>query len=495
MKAIKNPPSPNILVNSMRSIGYSFSTALADILDNSVSAEAKHIYIFTPISDDINDEIAISILDDGHGMSNEELFNAMTYGSNRTYSKDDLGKFGLGLKSASLSQCRKLTVVSKKDNNINSYCWDLDIIENTKDWSCCQLEADEIAKLPNINDLKELKQGTLVIWQNFDFIEKKSEGNTRALISQEMEDAENYISLVFHRFINNHLNPLKIYINKREIFGLDPFLENHYKTVTQPPKDIELLGSIIRVQPYILPHQSDLSDNDYKLLGGLNNLKDGQGFYIYRNKRLITYGTWLRISSNNISLELYKYGRIKVDIPNTLDDIWSIDVKKKNAVIPTAILNNLRNIVYNVQGNSKQKIERRTKIKVDEDNNRIWNKCKNLDNKTYSYYINTRSNFISDYLTSFSDEDRVKAENLLEIISNKLPIDDIYASVANNSCTAFRNTESYLNIINCGISFFKLLKSKFQISDEDIFQQMLSTEPFDNIDVINDIKEHLYGKN
>lgn len=126
---IENTPSPSVLMNSMRSIGYTFKTALADIVDNSISAGAKNIYINVPINDS---ELFVSVLDDGRGMTRNELFNAMKYGSNREYSSSDLGRFGLGLKSASLSQCRILTVISKNGSDISGFQWNLDLVLKDK---------------------------------------------------------------------------------------------------------------------------------------------------------------------------------------------------------------------------------------------------------------------------------------------------------------------------------------------------------------------------
>ena len=174
---IKNTPSPDVLMNSMRSIGYNFRTALADIIDNSISAKAKNIYISSPINDEKN---FITILDDGEGMDDSELFNAMKYGSNKEhYDTNDLGRFGLGLKSASLSQCRILTVASKKENVIVAYQWDLDSVIQNREWDCLKLENHEINNIPNIEHLRKLTHGTLVVWENFDIGYKKSGGRIR----------------------------------------------------------------------------------------------------------------------------------------------------------------------------------------------------------------------------------------------------------------------------------------------------------------------------
>lgn len=116
-KPVRNIPKADHLIGSMRSMGYTFESAIADIIDNSISANCQNVFLFFP-TDPLH--CYVSILDDGDGMSKEELLEAMRYGSTSSESvrsENDLGRFGLGLKAASLSQCRKLTVVSKKDLN------------------------------------------------------------------------------------------------------------------------------------------------------------------------------------------------------------------------------------------------------------------------------------------------------------------------------------------------------------------------------------------
>lgn len=184
---------------------------------------------------------------------------------------------------------------------------------------------------------------------------------------------EKHLSLVFHRFLNRSFNQIKIYINDDRIKGYDPFLEDHPKTDSQKPSIIKCENEDIRIQQFILPHQNDLSNEDVEKLGGIERLRSGQGFYIYRNDRLIIYGTWFRLASSNLNSELYKYGRIKVDIPNTLDDMWDIDIKKQNASIPRQILASLKKAVSNVRVKSKDKSAKRTRLKLEKDDSKIWN--------------------------------------------------------------------------------------------------------------------------
>lgn len=480
-KKIENTPSPNVLMNSMRSIGYSFQTAIADIIDNSISAGAKNVWISTPINDA---DLFLSILDDGYGMDQALLFNAMKYGSDRdNYGEKDLGRFGLGLKSASLSQCRTLTVASKKDDCISAYQWDLDTVIDSKTWNCLELDSNEILQIPNISFLKSLDQGTLVVWQNFDIIYKKSNGHIREMLSEEVEYAEKHIRLVFHRFLNNKFKPFKIFINNDRINGFDPFLEDHSKTDATKPSEMDVDGSIIKVQTFILPHQNDLSNDDLERIGGIESLRNDQGFYIYRNDRLIIYGTWFRLTSSSVSSELYKYGRIKVDIPNTLDDMWEIDIKKQNAVIPKSILNKLKKAVSNVTTRSKEKTSKRTRLTIDKDDTKIWNKKLSRNGKD-QFYINEDSEYIRNFLDDFDDHQKGKILKFLEILSTSIPYDDIYNSICNKNTEHSLDEETISLIVAEGISQFNLLKSRTHKSSKAVFEKITTLEPF-NDDIIS----------
>ena len=220
-------------------------------------------------------------------------------------------------------------------------------------------------------------------------------------------------------------------------------------------------------------------------------LRDNQGFYIYRNNRLIIYGTWFRLSQDNISSELFKYGRIKVDIPNSLDDIWDIDIKKQNANIPKSLINNLRNIVYKVRSRSRQKNEKRSRLKYEEDNSLLWNKVKNVDTNKANYFINTNSAFIKEYIEEFDEYTQKRIVRLLEIISSKIPLDDIYNSIANNNCDNYSNQSLNDGLIQDGVLLFDKLKKVHQKDDQFILDLMFKIEPFNNVSLINAIRERV----
>lgn len=488
---IENTPSPSVLMNSMRSIGYTFKTAVADIIDNSISAHARNIYIEVPVNDN---DLYIVILDDGDGMSRNDLFNAMKYGSDREYSSSDLGRFGLGLKSASLSQCRVLTVVSKDDGKLSAFRWDLDAVIEEQKWDCIELEYDEIAALPVFEKLSCMQKGTLVLWQNFDIAYKKSNGKIREYFSDEMAEAEKHLRLVFHRFLSNKFRPLRIYVNNDLLTPIDPFLEEHPKTDSKKASEITVENETIRIQPYILPHISDLSDDDIEKLGGVDSLRNNQGFYIYRNERLIIYGKWFRLSSADISPELLKYGRIKVDIPNSLDDIWEIDIKKQSATIPRQILNSLKKVVRDVCARSKDKTSKRVRLTLEQDDNKIWNKSLNKSQKE-CFYINKNATFIRHFLDEFDDGDRQKILGFLDTISATLPYDDIYNSICSRRNSTEIEDEQFEAIVLEGVKQFKTVKQIMQKDNDAVVKTLSEYEPFTNEKILLKIREIIDNEN
>lgn len=323
------------LLTGLRAIGYSFSTAVADIIDNSVSAEANTINVYF---DPLASIPFFCILDNGKGMDSSELNNAMLPGSDRTNKEEcelELGRFGLGLKSASLSQCREFIVASKKHGNVNVMSFDFDVIEDHNKLMLKVLNEEEIAALPYIDLLRTYESGTLVIWNKFDKIvssAKSFEDSFRSVVSE----AKKHVELVFHRFYDN----IEIYFNNKRIERRDPFLLGSFgRQQTGRTTSITIGDSIISITPYTLPFANSLTSEEKALLGYPKSIYDEQGFYVYRNKRLISWGSWMHMG---VRSELNKLARIQVDIPSSLDDVWTLDVKKSSAKIPDIIKNQIK---------------------------------------------------------------------------------------------------------------------------------------------------------
>ena len=491
-----NTPRADILMGSMRSIGYTFESAIADVIDNSISAHCKNINLLFPTCS--LDEPVVGILDDGDGMSDVALFNAMRYGSSRSEElrqEFDLGRFGLGMKSASMSTCRILTVASKFNGEIHAYTWNYNYIEKKGDWYTQEHTQEEINCLPYIEKLSPLPNGTLVLWRDFDTIYKSNNGQVFEKLNDYKTSVDEYIALVFHRFLNskssNHIN---IFINNAAVVGLDPFLENHPKTTTKKEIDIALDDSdgnerLIKVKPFILPYASDLSTKDRKLVGGVETLKSEQGFYLYRNLRLIRRGTWFGMRPSS---DLTKNARIRVDIPNSLDDIFKIDVKKQTAEIPKRIQNQLKRTVAEALEISINKETHRGRKNNTKDIDYIWNRME-ARGKKYYYQINRESTLLKLVKKHLNSEGDAYLEILLKEIECNLPIQQIYIDKSNESINNEENySESrFQDVLNIGIIIIDSVKKLNAKPVEQAISDLMKAEPFCNYKEIEDkLKEY-----
>lgn len=474
MKVKQSPPYAPLLIESMRSLGYSFDTAIADLIDNSVSAQAKSIDILL----DPSDNPQLIIFDDGNGMDANALEEALRFGSRGPTEKRnefDLGRFGLGLKSASLSQCRRLVVASKHDGALSCFSWDLDEVEKTGDWSVLEYSQEEISNLPSIDLFDSVESGTYVLLQNFDRISASSHDVKKTLDSL-IENAEDHLSLVFHRIIAE--DRVSIAINGRPIAPKDPFLENHKSTQRLREQSINIDDKKITLQPYILPHRSKLTREDLRKVGGAEDLRINQGFYIYRCKRLIIWGTWFRLLSKE---ELNKLARVKVDIPNSLDEIWSIDVKKSTANLPDKIRKNLYGSIKESIFGSKKVIEYRGKLNRDEDITYIWQRLTERDGSV-TYSINRDLPQIKLLANSLDHTEQRVLETLLKNVENNFPASSLYLDVADGEIsTASKDSQKIVDGFEVQLAYGE----KLGLSRDELINMLLKTEPYANN---NDIK-------
>lgn len=496
----ENIPQADMLMGSMRQMGYSFDAAIADIIDNSISAHCTTIRLLFPTNP--MDILALGILDDGIGMDGDTLFEAMRYGSSpseRERDENDLGRFGLGMKSASLSQCRRLTAISIKDGIISAFTWDYSYIQKKKHWITIEHSNEEVRSFPYVNKLLEQNKGTLIIWQDFDVIAKSSGGQVYDTLNELKSSVYDYVSLIFHRYLNGGSQKISIFVNNQQVKAKDPFLENHKKTTTQKERVIALPDSSgierkIKVKPFILPFATDLKEGDKKLIGGIENLRSKQGFYIYRNNRLIIWGTWFGMKPR---AELTKNARIRVDIPNSLDDIWSIDIKKQTASIPKRIQNQLKETVrQTLEISVAQQTHRGRKNKVDDEIDYIWDRMEGRGNSFY-YQINRDSKLYQYIRSKMSDSDYDLLELLINEIEKNLPIQQMYIDKSNEAITVEEDDSRFDDVYQIAVTMASTLKKNTNGSIENIIDEIMKSEPFckfpklrdkltDNFKVAND---------
>lgn len=420
------------LIESMRSLGYSFPSAIADLLDNSISARAKKITIVA----EPNLNPSLGIFDDGCGMNQNELYEAMRYGSSNPLEErkeDDLGRFGLGLKSASLSQCRKLVVISKKEGQVCGYSWDLDYVMEKQSWMLKGFSDEEIYKYPHSELLNDVEHGTYIYLSEFDRI-KEGTGNISETFNKCLDDMINHLALVFHRYIDEGL---KIVVNGVEIESRDPFLLNHSATQRKRESSFHINGEKIVLKPYILPHLSKLSQDDLDKVGGKDRLRSDQGFYVYRNKRLIIWGTWFRLERKD---ELNKLARVMVDIPNSLDYMWSIDIKKSTATLPDIIRRNMYNAVYESVLSSESVHTYRGRKEKKDDIDYIWERVKVRDG--YEYVINRQIPQLKMLEETLDDKQIKMLERIIDTLEESFPVSALYVDAAKGNIEEKKQDDS-----------------------------------------------------
>lgn len=331
--AEETPPKAGAMINTFRAFGYNLQTAIADIIDNSISAGANNVWIQYEWD---GEKSWVTITDDGDGMDRDGLIEAMTPGSKDPKDdreEHDLGRFGLGLKTSSFSQCKALTVLTRKENHsIIKRHWDLDFVNETGKWNLLDYLSNSKFQEP----LEKLAHGTTVLWEKLDRLVGNANIHNEAAryaFLEEFEKVEDHLSLVFHRYMER--KKLTIWMNGNKLEPWDPFMKESVGGQLIANENLD--NNQVVVKCYVLPHISKLNPEERKK-AKTNEWYRLQGFYIYRSSRLLLFGDWLGLFSKN---EHFKNARILIDIPNRLDHDWKIDIKKATATPSIAVRKDL----------------------------------------------------------------------------------------------------------------------------------------------------------
>ena len=425
IRTIVAAPQASMLMESVRDIGYSLAMALADVIDNSITARAATIQLFTRVN---NNKPQIGILDDGIGMAEDILHNAMRLGSVNPLDKrarSDLGRFGLGLKTASFSQCRRLTVVTRQNNKTSIAVWDLDLVARENEWLV------EIPPNPDAVPWSELlgNHGTLVVWEKIDRLAgKENQEIDTAQFNRDFDKAIGHLELVFHRFLAGEtgIGRIDIRLNNRPLNAFNPFYPSHPATMAAPEEIISIRGHKVRVQAFTLPHHSKVDKKAWKRYAGPEGYLKNQGFYVYRAKRLIIHGTWFGLIRQQ---ELTKLSRVRVDMPNGLDAEWKIDIKKSWAQLPPVVGNRLRRVIDRVVAGSKRTYTGRGSRLAANDPLPVW--CREQNKTEISYRLNPDHLVFIDFNSHLSEELQSAFAHLLKLCESALPLQAIYADMGN----------------------------------------------------------------
>lgn len=413
-------PRADAMIESLRAFGYDLETAVADLIDNSLSAAAKNVWIH--FSWEGTDSYVI-VTDDGSGLSEKELFMAMCPGNRSPLEErapEDLGRFGLGLKTASFSQCRSLTVLSKTaGGRVFVRSWDLDYVRETGEWRL--LKESDLAPLELRARLDELPSGTIVLWRKLD----RAVGDATAddepahrRFLEGLDRVKHHVAMVFHRFLSEP-SGLRLWLNEREVKPWDPYLTSEAATQILGGERLTLRGNVVDVEPYVLPHHSKLNEETHRAAAGPRGWNAQQGFYVYRNARLLVAGDWLGLGFQKE--EHFKLARIRVDFPNSMDAEWDIDVKKSRARPPGLLRADLRRIAVATRTRASEVYRHRGKVlarNAAESSCFVW--LKKLRHGKISYEINRDHPLISQALTQQNGSKEITS--LLRVIEETVPV-------------------------------------------------------------------------
>ncbi len=346
-------PSAARLTSSLRDIGYDFSTALADVIDNSIAANAAHIDVRVVFEGALS---RVVVVDDGDGMDECQLEEALRFGSRRDYSGSDLGKFGLGLKTASLSQGRRLTVISRTEiGPVHGLTLDLDHVERTDRWEVMVRSAEDLPS--EWTDLLITGSGTVVVWENLDRVLSYANPDgewARRRLQGLAEAAHEYLAMVFHRFLgaSGASRPVKMTVNRTVTEPLgsdvlqpwDPYVSTESGVRVMPVAEYGLQSSTgagtVTVTPHVLPPKEGFSSlAAFDGAAGPLKWNRQQGLYIYRAGRLIQAGGWSGLRTLDEHLKL---ARIAIDFDPVLDPLFQVNVAKMRVALPSELRNQMQ---------------------------------------------------------------------------------------------------------------------------------------------------------
>lgn len=433
------PPHSEAMLESLRGLGYTTATALADIIDNSISADADTVDIQF---DWAGPESRITVLDNGVGMTDAELETAMRLGARdprHARRATDLGRFGMGLKTASFSQARRLTVASRKTGeDLVCLRWDLDRLADATGGDWPLFEGPHPGSEGALAPLEAQPHGTIVIWDVLDRIVSD------AFVAQDMIDlsdtVERHLAMTFHRLLASHDRPLTIRINTRPVAPWDPFLTGHPGKALESPEFRLIHTTGVVVQEHVLPHRDMMKPEEADAAAGPAGWTSQQGFYIYRNHRLLVAGGWLGLGDRGRAWtrdEPHRLARIRLDIPNSADAEWKINILKSTANPPLRLRGQLRQIAVETRERARLVFAHRGRLmpasgRKDQAVRDVWDAI-GTRNGT-SYRISKEHDLVASILDRAGPL-RPDILSLLRLIEETVPVQRIWLDTAEDRDT------------------------------------------------------------
>lgn len=477
------PPRAVAMLESLRGLGYSTAAALADIVDNSVSAGATEVRIDFQWD---GADSRILMLDDGRGMSDPELESAMRLGDRNplaTREASDLGRFGMGLKTASLSQCRRLTVASVQGGKRTCLRWDLDELANDPKSDWLLFEGPAQGSERHLAGLDGEVTGTLVLWEKLDRI--VTDGYTVDDYLMLTTLVEAHLAMVFHRLLRGPRAHVKLLINNRPVEPWDPFMPGHpAKPWTSPAAAMQTSCGLVVAQCHVLPHHDKLTREEFNKYQGPAGWTAQQGFYVYRNERLLVAGGWLGLGTSKAwhREEAHRLARIQLDIPNSADGDWKIDVRKSIARPPVALRQWLTRLAEDTRERARRVFAYRGTPMLAQ-RNKVIEQAWRVDHLRdgIRYRIEPTHPAVAAVLES-AGEIRPLVKAMLRVIEESVPVQRIWLDTTENKDTAKTGFSGEPpEAVNTVLStLFADMIGRRGMTVDAARRALLSTEPFHN---------------
>jgi hypothetical protein len=382
----------------------------------------------------------------------------------------DLGRFGLGLKTASFSQCRRLTLVSRKNGRTSAAIWDFERVAETDKW-LVEIP-DKPETIPWANRLGE--SGTLVLWEHLDRVMQDGSNDALAHFTKRMDEARSHLELVFHRFfatVPGH-RKVQMFLNERPLESFDPFHSNHPATDMGPVERIKVGAHEVTVQTFTLPHHKKVTPDEWERYAGPAGYVKNQGFYVYRQRRLIIHGTWFGLARQT---ELTKLARVRIDMPNGLDADWKIDVKKASAQPPYQVRDRLRRIIDTLGANSKRVFTRKGQRLLSDNRLPVWGRIQ--DKGEITYRINPDYPMVAEFASRLPEGLRTDFFHVLEVAGSALPMDALFADLGSSPGEVAGNATSDEALLQALQAAVKRLKDG-KVSLAEIKEMLHFVDPF-----------------
>lgn len=473
------------MLEALRGLGYSTAAALADVIDNGVSAGASVVHVKF---DWDGERSRISILDNGRGMDDSELETAMTLGAKSPLDErasTDLGRFGMGLKTASFSQCRCLTVASRRMNGpVSCLRWDLDAIAASADDGWRMFEGPTCGSEAFVEPADALRSGTLVLWERLDRIVTPGYGLDH--FADLVDDVELRLAMVFHRLLEGPNPVFRLFINDKLVTPWDPFMTgNPAKPWQSPIAQILTPSGLVEAQCHVLPHKDRISEEEYRKAGGPEGWTSQQGFYVYRNRRLLLAGGWLGLGQGRAwnREEPQRLARIRLDIPNTADSAWKIDVKKSTARPPVTVRPWLTKLAEDTRERARRVFAFRGTPMPGPGGLKIEQQAWRVERLKVGvrYRIDEGHPAVAAVIEAVGGKaELVRA--MLRVVEETVPVQRIWLDTAENKETPRTGFEGEPNaaVIEVASVLFNDLIERKGLSIEEARKSMLRTEPFQN---------------